>query len=132
MIFSAPIFLTLLPTAGLPVLFHLFLKQKKRQILFPTLMFFYRTDPRLNSRRKIHQWLLLLMRVLLIAFILLALSRPSFQSTAPLGGTISVVAIVDNSGSMSETVGDDKTKLELAVEGTRKLISSLGDSAKMN
>ena len=132
MIFSAPIFLYLLPAAGLPVLFHLFLKQKKRQILFPTLMFFYRTDPRLNSRRKIHQWLLLLMRVLLIAFILLALSRPSFQSTAPLGGTISVVAIVDNSGSMSETVGGDRTKLELAVEGTRKLISALGDSAKVN
>lgn len=131
MIFSAPIFLYLLPAAGLPILFHLFLKQKKRQILFPTLMFFYRTDPRLNSRRKIHQWLLLLMRVLLIAFILLALSRPSFQSTAPLGGTISVVAVVDNSGSMSETAGADKTKLELAIGGIRKLISSLGDSAKM-
>lgn len=131
MIFSAPFFLYLLPAAGLPVLFHLFLKQKKRQILFPTLMFFYRTDPRLNSRRKIHQWLLLLMRVLLIAFILLALSRPSFQSTAPLGGTLSVVAVVDNSGSMSETTSDDKTKLELAVDGVRKLISALGDSAKM-
>jgi hypothetical protein len=132
MIFSAPIFLFLLPAAALPVLFHFFLKQKKRQILFPTLMFFYRTDPRLNARRKIHQWLLLLMRVLLIAFILLALSRPSFQSTAPLGGTISVVAVVDNSGSMSESVGEDKTKLELAVEGARRLISSLGDSTKMN
>ncbi|MBN2314968.1 MAG: BatA and WFA domain-containing protein [Sedimentisphaerales bacterium] len=131
MIFSAPFFLYLLPAAGLPVLFHLFLKQKKRQILFPTLMFFYRTDPRLNSRRKIHQWLLLLMRVLLIAFILLALSRPSFKSTAPLGGTLSVVAIVDNSGSMSETAGGDKTKLELAVGGVRKLISALGDSAKI-
>jgi len=131
MIFSAPIFLYFLPAAGLPILFHLFLRQKKRQIFFPTLMFFYRTDPRLNSRRKIHQWLLLLMRVLLIAFILLALSRPSFQSTAPLGGTISVVAVVDNSGSMSETAGGDKTKLEFAVGGVRNLISSLGDSAKM-
>jgi len=132
MIFSAPIFLYLLPAAGLPVLFHFFLRQKKRQLLFPTLMFFYRTDPRLNSRRKIHQLLLLLMRVLLIALILLALSRPSFQSTAPLGGKISVVAVVDNSGSMSETVGDDKTKLEWAVQGAKRLISSLGDSAKMN
>jgi len=67
MIFSAPVFLYLLPAAGLPVLFHFFLKQRKREILFPTLMFFYRTDPRLNSRRKIHQLLLLLMRVLLIS-----------------------------------------------------------------
>ncbi|MEA3225791.1 MAG: BatA domain-containing protein, partial [Planctomycetota bacterium] len=132
MIFGAPIFLYFLPAVGLPVLFHFFLKQRKREILFPTLMFFYRTDPRLNSRRKIHQLLLLLMRVLLIAFILLALSRPTFQSSAAIGGKISVVAVVDNSGSMSDAAGDDKTKLELAVEGARGLVSSLGQSAKMS
>ena len=132
MIFSAPIFLYLLPLAGLPVLFHLFLRQKKRQILFPTLMFFYRTDPKLNSRRKIRQFLLLMMRVLLIAFILLALSRPRFQSALPMGGKVSVVAVVDNSGSMSDSAGGDKTKLDVAVEGVKRLIQSLGDSARMN
>jgi len=132
MIFSTPIFLYLLPLAGLPVLFHFFFKQKKRQLLFPTLMFFHRTDPKLNSRRKIHQLLLLLMRVLLIAFILLALSRPKFQSSVQMGGRISVVVAVDNSGSMSDMAGDDKTKLEFAVQGAKKLVSSLGDSAKMN
>ncbi|UCC96439.1 MAG: BatA and WFA domain-containing protein, partial [Phycisphaerales bacterium] len=132
MMFAAPIFLSLLPLAGLPVLFHFFLRQKKRQIMFPTLMFFHRTDPRLNSRRKIHQILLLLMRVLLIAFILLALSRPRFQSALPMGGKISVVAIVDNSGSMSDLAGQDKTKLEVALEGAGRVISSLGDGARMN
>ncbi|MHC4430650.1 MAG: vWA domain-containing protein [Planctomycetota bacterium] len=131
MIFGAPIFLFLLPAAGLPVLFHFFLKQKKREILFPTLMFFYRTDPRLNARRKIHQLLLLLMRVLLIAFVLLALSRPRFESAAAIGGKISVVAVVDNSGSMSDVAAGDKTKLELAVEGARALVSSLGRNAEM-
>jgi len=132
MIFSAPIFLYLLPSAGLPVLFHFFLKQKKRQLLFPTLMFFYRTDPKLNSRRKIHQLLLLLMRVLFIAFILLALSRPRFHSSVQMGGKISVVVVVDNSGSMSDITNDDKTKLELAVEGAKRLISTLGESAEMS
>jgi len=132
MIFSAPIFLYFLPAAGLPVLFHLFLKQKKRQLLFPTLMFFHMTDPKLNSRRKIHQLLLLLMRVLLIAFILLALSRPKFQSSIQMGGKISAVVVVDNSGSMSDIAGDEKTKLELAVEGAKRLVSLLGDSAGMN
>jgi hypothetical protein len=132
MIFSAPIFLYLLPLAGLPVLFHFFLRQKKRQILFPTLMFFYRTDPRLNSRRKIHQILLLAMRVLLIAFVLLALSRPKFRSALPMGGKISVVAVVDNSGSMSDRAGQDKTKLDVALEGASRLVSSLAESARMN
>jgi len=127
MIFPASIFLYLLPLAGLPVLFHFILKQKKRTVIFSTLMFFHRTDPRLNSHRKIRQWLLLLMRILLIAFILLALSRPKFVTSAGLGGNIAVVAIVDNSGSMSATADcdNDKTKLQCAVDSARKLISTL-------
>jgi len=127
MIFPASIFLYLLPLAALPILFHFILKRKKRTVIFSTLMFFHRTNPRLNSHRKIRQWLLLLMRMLLIALILLALSRPKFVTSAGLAGKISVVAIVDNSGSMSATAeaDDDKTKLECAVEGARRLISEL-------
>ena len=64
MIFGASTFLYLLPLAGLPILFHFMLKLKKRQVVFSTLMFLRRTDPRLNSRRKIQQWLLLLLRML--------------------------------------------------------------------
>ncbi len=131
MIFSAPIFIYLVPLAGLPVVFHLILKQKKRTVVFSTLMFFHRTDPKLNSHRKIRQWLLLLMRILLIAFILLALSRPEFVTSMGLGGKISVVAIVDNSASMSEasSYDNDKSKLECATEGARKLILALESSA---
>jgi hypothetical protein len=131
MIFSAPIFLYLVPLTGLPIVFHLILKQKKRTVVFSTLMFFHRTDPKLNSHRKIRQWLLLLMRILLIAFILLALSRPEFVTSMGLGGKISVVAIVDNSASMSElsSYDNDKSKLECAAEGARKLILALESSA---
>lgn len=131
MIFSAPIFLYLVPLAGLPIVFHLILKQKKRTLVFSTLMFFHRTDPKLNSHRKIRQWLLLLMRILLIVFILLALSRPEFVTSMGLGGKISVVAIVDNSASMSElsSYNNDKSKLECATEGARKLLLALESSA---
>ncbi len=130
MIFSAPIFLYLVPLAGLPIVFHLILKQKKRKVVFSTLMFFHRTDPKLNSHRKIRQWLLLLMRFLLIVLILLALSRPEFVTSMGLGGKISVVAIVDNSASMSgaSSYDTDKSKLECAREGARKLISALASS----
>ena len=132
MIFSAPIFLYLVPLAGLPIVFHLILKQKKRTFVFSTLMFFHRTDPKLNSHRKIRQWLLLLMRILLIAFMLLALSRPEFVTSMGLGGKISVVAVVDNSASMSgpSSKDNDKSKLECAREGARKLILALERSAE--
>ncbi|HUU17920.1 MAG TPA: BatA and WFA domain-containing protein [Sedimentisphaerales bacterium] len=132
MIFSAPIFLYLVPLAGLPIVFHLILKQKKRTVVFSTLMFFHRTDPKLNSHRKIRQWLLLMMRILLIAFILLALSRPEFVTSMGLGGKISVVAIVDNSASMSEagSYDNDRSKLECAREGARKLLLALESDSK--
>ncbi len=132
MIFSAPIFLYIVPLAGLPIVFHLILKQKKRTVVFSTLMFFHRTDPKLNSHRKIRQWLLLLMRILLIAFILLALSRPEFVTSVGLGGKISVVAIVDNSASMSElsSYDVDKSKLECATEGARKFLLALESDSK--
>ncbi len=126
MIFSATAFLYLLPLAGLPILFHLFLKQKKRTVVFSTLMFFHRVDPKLNSRRQIREWLLLLMRVLMIALLLLALSRPTLRSAVGGGGKLSLVAIVDNSGSMNAASNEgDLTKLECAKEGARKLLSSL-------
>jgi hypothetical protein len=132
MIFSAPLFLYLLPAAGLPILFHFLWRQKKRQIVFPTLMFFYKADPKLHARRKLHQLLLLMMRVLLILLMLLALSRPRFQAAAGVGGRVSVVAVIDNSGSMSGETGGDQTKFELAVQGTRNLVASLGQQASMN
>jgi hypothetical protein len=126
MIFSAPILLYLLPLAGLPIVFHLILKQKKRTMVFSTLMFFHQVDPKLNTRRQIREWLLLLMRVLMIALVLLALSRPTLRSAVGTGGKLSLVAIIDNSGSMTAASDQgDLTKLECAREGARKLLSSL-------
>jgi len=127
MMFPASIFLYLLPLAALPVVFHLILKRKRRTVVFSTLMFFRRIHPKLNSRRKLRHWLLLLTRVLLIALLLLALSRPKFVTSMGLAGDVSVVAVVDNSGSMSapSSLDDGRTKLECAVEGARRLVSTL-------
>lgn len=126
MIFSAPILLYLLPLAGLPIVFHLILKQKKRTMVFSTLMFFHQVDPKLNTRRQIREWLLLLLRVLMIALVLLALSRPTLRSAVGQGGKLSLVAIIDNSGSMTAASDQsDLTKLECAKEGTRRLLLSL-------
>lgn len=126
MTFAATTFLYLLPLAGLPIVFHLILRQRKRTIVFPTLMFFHRVDPKLNTRRRIREWLLLLMRVLMIALILLALSRPTLRSAVGSGGKLSAAVLVDNSGSMTAAADEgDLTKLECAKEGARKLVSSL-------
>ena len=127
MIFGSGIFLILLPLAGLPIVFHFLLKQKKRYVRFPTLMFFHKTDPKMTARHKLRQLMVLLMRMLVLVLLLIALSRPSFN----LGGTskrgiTSAVVIVDNSASMLRTENaGHMTCLDMAKEAAGKLLGSI-------
>ena len=98
-----PLFLSLLPLAALPVAFHLFFRLKRQTRPFPTLMFFHRLDPKLNARRRLREWLILLLRTLLILFLLLALARPVWFGIGKQG-TVAVALVIDNSGSMTGTV----------------------------
>ena len=124
LIISNPLFLWMLPLAGLPILFHLFLKLKKRQVPFSSLMFFNLIDPKLSARRKIREWLVLILRMLLIAFLLLALAHPIWRGAGP-GGTVALVIVVDNSGSMGAPGRDGRPKLAPALDAAAALLSGL-------
>jgi hypothetical protein len=119
-----PLFLSLLPLAALPVLFHLFFRLKRHPRPFPTLMFFHRLDPKLNARRRLREWLILLLRTLLILFLLLALARPVWFGHGR-GGDMAAVLLIDNSGSMSGPGEGGRTKLKQAVDGAREFIAGL-------
>ena len=121
-----PFFLSLLPLAALPVVFHLFFRLKKSPRVFSTLMFFDRIDPKLNARRRLREWLILLLRTLLILFLLLALAKPVWFGVGKQG-TVAVALVIDNSGSMSGTGGDGRTKLKEAVDAARGIIGQLRD-----
>jgi hypothetical protein len=119
-----PLFLSLLPLAALPVVFHLFFRLKRQTRPFPTLMFFHRLDPKLNARRRLREWLILLLRTLLIFFLLLALARPVWFGHGQ-EGDMAVVLLLDNSGSMSGPGESGRTKLKQAVEGARDILADL-------
>jgi hypothetical protein len=119
-----PLFLSLLPLAALPVLFHLFFRLKRQARPFPTLMFFHRLDPKLNARRRLREWLILLLRTLLLLFLLLALARPVWFGHGQ-EGDVAVVLLIDNSGSMSGPGEGGRTKLKQAVEGARDILAEL-------
>ena len=116
MIFSAATFLYLLPLAGLPILFHLVLRRKRRRMVFSTLMFFQRMHPRMNARRRLRQWLLLALRMLLIGLLLAAVARPVLRGAGRWGGKQRVVVLVDNSASMGGLDQDGEVKLRSAVQ----------------
>jgi hypothetical protein len=119
-----PLFLSLLPLAALPVLFHLFFRLKRKTRAFPTLLFFHRLDPKLNARRRLREWLILLLRALLILFLLLALARPVWVGHGQ-AGEIGVALLIDNSGSMSGPGEGGRTKLKQALDGARDIVAEL-------
>lgn len=119
-----PFFLALLPLAALPVVFHLFFRLKKSPRVISTLMFFHRMDPKLNARRRLRERLILLLRTLLILFLLLALAEPVWFGRGS-EGSVAVVLVIDNSGSMSGAAGNHGTKLKEAVNAAHRLVAHL-------
>jgi len=119
-----PFFLWLLPLAGLPVLFHLFFKVRRRARVFSSLMFLRKADPRLTARKRLRELLVLLLRVLALLLLLLALARPVWLGKGG-GGSVAEVLLVDNSASMNAPGPGGKTKLDLALEAAGALISDL-------
>ena len=103
MSFLAPLFFLALAGLAIPVLLHLTQREKKQIVRFPSLMFVRRIPYQSVRRRKIHNWLLLMVRLAALALIILAFARPLIQrdNAAPIGaGSREVVVLLDNSYSM--------------------------------
>jgi hypothetical protein len=124
-----PLFLGLLAAAALPIIFHLLMKRQRKIHAFPSFMFFIRADPRMQSRRRLRELLLLALRVLIIALLALALSRPALKLGFGFGGTKALVIVLDNSGSMNAPADAQRTKLSAAINAAQLLLGSLSKDA---
>jgi hypothetical protein len=102
--FLAPLFFVALAGLAIPVLLHLTQREKKQIVRFPSLMFVRRIPYQSVRRRKIQNWLLLMVRLTALALIILAFARPLISSSAaaPLAGdgAREVVVLLDTSYSM--------------------------------
>ena len=102
--FLAPLFFVALAGLAIPVLLHLTQREKKQIVRFPSLMFVRRIPYQSVRRRKIHNWLLLFVRLAALAMIILAFARPLIgrddASAAPGQGAREVVILLDTSYSM--------------------------------
>lgn len=103
--FLTPTFLVLgLLAISLPILFHFFRRTPKGNVRFSTLMFLRPSPPRLTRRSRVDNWLLLLLRALVLLFIALAFGRIFFRQTDFLNLTDlpsrRVAILVDTSASM--------------------------------
>lgn len=126
-----PIFLLGLLAALIPVAIHLIRRDNPPQVVFSTLRFFEQTQRKQFFFQRFQQWLLLLLRALVVALIALAFARPFFSQSISSAVDIapkSVVVALDTSMSMSYENYFEKAKSE-----AREFLNTLnpGDEATL-
>src|SRR5262245_51045198 len=70
-----------LAALAVPILIHLLFKRKRQRLRFSTIQFFIKQDEQAKRRRMLKNYLLLAVRLLLVALLVLAFARP-FTRTA--------------------------------------------------
>jgi len=96
--------LTGIAAGALPILIHLFSRRKITRIPFSSLQFLEQISRRRVKRVRLTQWIILALRVLAIALLAFALSRPAFRGDFALGksrGESAVAVLLDRSFSMA-------------------------------
>jgi hypothetical protein len=148
------LFLAGLAAIAIPVVVHLIQRERKNVVEFPSLMFIRRIPYQSVERRRIHNWLLLLMRVGAMILLIAAFTRPFLRvdpvkAAESLSGAREVVILLDRSASMAygdhwakaqaeakkivDTIhGQDKGTLVLFGTGEEEAVRSTGDTSRLN
>lgn len=151
--FLAPAFLAGLAALAVPVLVHLIQRERKEVIAFPSLMFLRKIPYQSVERRRIHNWLLLALRLVAMAGLVAAFSRPFLKqsvaaATAPTGAR-EVVILLDVSASMgygdhfahakeaahkavASLRADDRCTLVLFARNTEENVRATSDRARLD
>jgi hypothetical protein len=153
MAFLAPIFFIGLAAVAVPVLVHLIQRERKTVVYFPSLMFLRKIPYQSVERRRIHNWMLLLLRVGAMALVVAAFTRPFFRvdplaAAAVTSGAREVVVMLDRSASMGygdhwkraqdEALkvvrglsGADQATLVLFGSGTEEAVRATSDKGRL-
>jgi Aerotolerance regulator N-terminal len=134
MTFVHPLLLGGLALVGIPVLIHLIMRQKPKRLPFPAFRFLVQKHRTNQTRLRLRQLLLLLLRMAIIAALCLALVRPALTSgvLSPLAPDrpVSAVLLIDTSYSMEYAVSD-KTRLDEARRRANELLDELPDGSQV-
>jgi len=130
MTFLNPAVLFGLIATAIPVLIHLLNLRKLKKIDFSTLSFLKELQKNKIRKVKLKQWLLLVLRFLIILFLVGAFARPALKGIS-IGGTTSsakttAVFIVDNTFSMS-VVDEKGSYFNRAKQVVKNILNELQD-----
>lgn len=132
MIPLAPWFLLATLAAVIPVVLHLINRQKAKDLPFSTLRFLRISVQKTRRRRRIHDALLMLVRMAVLVLIALGLSELRLTSfKALLGrGESAAVIILDNSASMG-VVDEGRVRFETAVAAAQQILREIPEGSQV-
>ena len=124
--FLQPALLLALPIAALPIIIHLINQRRYQTTRWAAMMFLLAANKMSRGYAKLRQWLILALRVLAIAGLIFAISRPltgGWLGQAAGGKADATLILLDRSPSMQQAgPGGEGSKLET---GRRRLVRTL-------
>lgn len=130
----SPLFLAGLATAGIPVIIHLINRRRTNPTPFSTLMFLRLAHQHTARRRRIREFLLLVLRCVLLLLLALTFADPHYAgpllSARQKGGAACVALILDDSFSMQYQHGTS-TSFGLAQAAAKSLVESLPEGSRV-
>lgn len=122
--FVYPSFLWALAALAIPVILHLFYFRRYKKVYFSNVKFLREVKEETSARNRLRNLLILLMRLLAIAFLVLAFAQPYIKKDGEvMKGKKSVSIFLDNSFSMS-SFGQDLTLLDKAKQRAEQIIGA--------
>lgn len=124
--FLYPAFLWALTALSIPIILHLFYFRRYKKVYFSNLRFLREVKEETSARNRLRNLLILLSRLLAMAFIILAFTQPVIPLNDNLkAGIRNVSVFVDNSFSM-QSFGKDLSLFDRARQKANEVIMGYG------
>jgi Aerotolerance regulator N-terminal/von Willebrand factor type A domain len=130
--FVHPAMLGWLAVAAAPLVIHLILRARYREVAWGAMRFLAAAMRQDARRVRIEQWLLLALRILILALVVLAVAEPRWETAGRAGSTserVHRLLVIDGSYSMAYRAGD-RSRFERARQTAAEIVdqSQLGDA----
>src|SRR5688572_24858722 len=124
--FLYPAFLWALSALAIPIIIHLFYFRRYKKVYFSNLRFLREVKEETSARNRLRNLLILLARLLAMAFIILAFAQPVIPlQDAMKAGIRNVSIFVDNSFSM-QSFGKDLSLFDRSKQKAHEIIMGYG------
>ena len=123
MSFAYPAFLWALAVLSIPIIIHLFNFRRTTRILFSNTRLLQQIRQETTQKRKLKQYLILASRLLFLFFLVIAFAQPFLPATEQITPGREVALYLDNSYSMTSSLGDQVRALDAGIGFAREVAS---------